>query len=544
MSFETLTNRDILDADTELGIWITTNPEENTLTIRDSGVGMTREELAENLGTIAHSGARAFLKVAQEMAAKDNTAPISEIIGQFGVGFCAAFMVAESIRVTSRSFRANSEAATWFSHGEDTFTLEPAEIAERGTVITVKLKEDASEFTQESKLSEVIKKHSDFIPYPIYLGEEKKQVNQRTALWRQSPREVKPEEYEDFYRQFTLDFEPPLSHGHMVVDAPVQLYALLFIPTSPEKSVFSLRKEEGLKLYARKVLIQEYSRDLLPEYFRFVQGVVDSEDLQLNVSRESIQSSRVMAQIRRALVGKVLEMLRKLASEPAKQGDAETEAAPNRYAAFWKTYGRFIKEGIAMAGGPSGERDALETLPALLRYHTLNRPGEWVALDDYIQALKPEQKKIYYILGDDERAIARSPHLDLFRHGGVDVLLMTDPLDPVHADDHDQIQGLRPWSTRRLKSLGAAEADGQPETEIKEEPLAETAVQGLVQRFKDTLGARVTDVRVTDRLIDSPAGWWIKKARSTRKCSACTRCCARIMTRLRRCWKSTRATPS
>ena len=485
LNFEMLTDRDVLDPEAELGIWITADEKERMLTIRDTGVGMTREEMEENLGTIAHSGARAFLKAAEE-----THAPVSEIIGQFGVGFYSAFMVAEWIRVTSRSYKKDAQAFTWYSNGEDSYRVEAADKTDRGTVITIKLTEDAAEFAQESRLREVIKKHSDFIPYPIYLGEDKQQVNQQTALWRQSPREVEAARYEEFYKQFTLDFEPPLTYSHMVVDAPVQLYALLYVPTTPEKTMFSARREDGLKLYARKVLIQEYSRDLLPEYLRFVQGVVDSEDLQLNVARESIQSSRVMAQIKRVLTGKVMDMLKKLAAD--KPDDQE-----KGYPKFWQNFSRFIKEGIAT------DHENLEALAPLLRYHTLNHPDKLVSLDDYIQGLQPDQKKIYYILGDDDHSVAHSPHLDVFRHSGVDVLLMTDPLDSfvlislTQYKDYDLVNAAA--EKPEAKETTPAEGETQPET------LPEDALNQLVQRFKDTLGDRVSDVRTTDRLIDSPA---------------------------------------
>lgn len=485
MNFEMLTNRDVVDPEAELGIWITVDSVEKTITIRDTGIGMTREELAENLGTIAHSGARAFLKAAQE-----SKAPLTEIIGQFGVGFYSAFMVAEWIKVSSRSFRPDAAAAEWYSTGEDTFTLNDSSQAERGTIITVKLKEDAAEFADENRLREIIKRHSDFIPFPIYLGESKNQVNQQTALWRQQPREVEEKKYEEFYRQFTLDFEPPITHAHMIVDAPVQLYALLFIPGSAERNIFSLRKEDGLKLYARKVLIQEYCRDLLPEYFRFVHGVVDSEDLQLNVSRESIQSSRIIAQLKRVLTSKVIEMLKKLAAE--KPDDAE-----KGYARFWKSFGRFIKEGIAT------DRESIDTLAPFLRYHSLNHPDRLVSLDEYIENLKPDQKKIYYILGDDDRSVIHSPHLDVFRHSGVDVLFMTDPLDSF------VLISLTKYKDYNLANAAAEKPDvanqEQPNQDNQGEPLPEEAQKTLVERFKSVLGERVSDVRITDRLIDSPA---------------------------------------
>ncbi len=482
MNFEMLTNREVLDPEAELGIWITADPEARTITMRDTGVGMTKEELEENLGTIAHSGARAFLKAAQE-----KQAPISEIIGQFGVGFYSAFMVADWIRVTSRSFKPDAQAHVWYSTGEETFTIEPAEKTGRGTEIVVQLKEDAAEFADEKRLREIVKKHSDFIPYSIYVGEDAQQVNQRTALWRQSPREVQDDQYEAFYRQFTLDFEPPLAHAHMVVDAPVQLYALLFVPGTPEKTIFSARKEDGLKLYARKVLIQEYSRDLLPEYFRFIQGIVDSEDLQLNVSRESIQSNRVIAQIRRALTGKVQDMLKKLAG------------SEDDYAKFWSSFGRFLKEGIAT------DPESLENLPGLLRFHTLQSPDKLVSLDQYIEQMKPDQKKIYYVLSDDERAAIHSPHLDVFRKHGVDVLLMADPMDAF------VMIALTSYKDHAMANVAVDKPDlpsseeQAEEPSAADEPLNEDMLSGLVQRFKDILGERVSDVRATDRLVDSPA---------------------------------------
>lgn len=481
LNFEMLTRRDVVDPEAELAIWITTNPEEKTITLRDTGIGMSRDELVENLGTIAHSGARAFLK-----AAEQSQGHVNDIIGQFGVGFYSAFMVAEWIRVTSRSYLPENQAMSWFSSGEDTYSLEPAEQTERGTVITLKLNEDAAEFADEMRLREIIKKHSDFIPYPIYLGEEKKQINQQTAVWRQQPREVDQEKHNQFYRQFTLDMEPPITYAHMVVDAPVQLYAMLYIPASPEKTMFTLRKEDGLKLYARKVLIQEYSRDLLPEYFRFVQGVVDSEDLQLNVSRESIQSNRVIGQIKRVITSKVIDTLKKLATDK-----------PDDYTKFWNNFSRFLKEGVAM------DRDSVDSLSPLLRFHTLNSPAEWKSLDDYVAALKPDQKKIYYLLGDDDRSAVHSPHLDVFRHSGVDVLLMTDPLDPF------MLMVLNKYKDYELANAATEKpevpAEENKESETQETPLAEDDLQALVNRFKFVLGERVSDVRTTDRLIDSPA---------------------------------------
>ena len=281
MRFEQLTNRDVLDPDAELVIRIRADPEKRTLTIIDTGIGMTREEMVENLGTIAHSGVRAFLE-----AAKEGAKNLSDVIGQFGVGFYSVFMAAEWVRVTSRSYRPEAEAAAWYATGADTYTLSPAEKTSRGTTIEIKLKEDAAEFAQEHNVRNIIRTHSDYVAFPIYLNNAAEQVNRQTAIWRSQPRELKEEQYTDFYKQYTLLPEPPMAHTHVATDAPVQVYAILYVPAHAERGLFSLRKEEGLRLYSRKVLIKDYTRDLLPDYLRFIQGVVDSEDLPLNVSRE------------------------------------------------------------------------------------------------------------------------------------------------------------------------------------------------------------------------------------------------------------------
>ncbi len=480
--FENLTNRNILDPDVELAIWITVDNDQKTLSIRDSGIGMTTEEITENLGTIAHSGARAFIQAAQ----KDNP-HLSDIIGQFGVGFYSAFIVAESIKVTSRSSRPEAEAVSWFSTGSDTFSVEPAEKNDRGTIVTLKLKDDALEFLQSFKLKEVIKKYSDYVAFPIYISEDKQQVNRQTALWRQQPRQVAEQEYTDFYRQLTLDPEPPLTHIHLSVDAPVQLYSILYIPASLDRTMFSLRKQDGLKLYARKVLIQEYCKDLLPEFLLFVQGVVDSEDLPLNISRESIHSNKIMVQLKKLITNKILDTLKSLAQEK-----------PEDYGKFWQTYNRFIKQGIAI------DAEYYDNLLPLLRFHTLTNPQQWVSLDDYQSQVKPDQKNIFYILGDDERSIIHSPHLEAFQHQGYDVLFLADPMD--------SFMLLRLTQYKELKFVNVASGDitlPEPEKEQKEEPaseqIAQPSLNELLERFKTVLGDRVADVRTTNRLVESPA---------------------------------------
>ncbi|HEX9922078.1 MAG TPA: molecular chaperone HtpG, partial [Anaerolineae bacterium] len=295
IQFEMLTNHDVLDPEAELVIQIEVDEAAKTLTISDTGTGMTRDELVSNLGTIARSGAAEFLS-----KLKESKQQVGNIIGQFGVGFYSVFMAAEEVEINTRSYHKEAEAVKWISSGSETYTIEPSDRASRGTSILVKLKEDAHEFATPFRIENIIKKHSDFVNFPIHLitenkdeeAEEKTQdrvINQQTALWRQSPSDIDDEKYKNFYQQLTLDFEEPLHHLHLAADAPVQVNALLYIPAKREGNVFSLRKEPGLKLYSRNVLIQEYNTDLLPNHFRFVQGVVDSEDIPLSVSRESVQ---------------------------------------------------------------------------------------------------------------------------------------------------------------------------------------------------------------------------------------------------------------
>jgi len=481
MSFEMLTNRNVLDPDSELSITITSDPTTGTLTISDTGIGMTSEELVEDLGTIAHSGARAFMT-----AAKEGAKNISEIIGQFGVGFYSAFMVAEWIRVISRSYLPEATAASWYCTGEDTFTIEPAQKPDRGTTVIIKLKEDAKEFAQESRLKEVIKKHSDFVSFPIYLGEKKEQSNQQTALWRQTPRKVEKKDYEDFYHQLTLDFSPPLTYIHLSVDAPVQMYAILYVPSKSERNLFSIRKDDGLKLYSCNILIQEYSKDVLPEYYRFIQGVVDTEDLPLNVSRETIQANRIMVNLKQLITSKITATLEKLAKDE-----------PKNFSKFWEEFGRYIKEGIAI------EQTEPETLYPLLRFHTTNIPEQWSSLDDYLERIKADQKEIYYILGDDERSVVYSPHLDIIKKHGLEVLLLTEPIDAFMVarlakyKDHNLVNVSSP--DLKLPTLAK-----EPETETAPS-LDPNEWVSLIQRFKSRLGEKVTDIRMTDRLSGSPA---------------------------------------
>jgi molecular chaperone HtpG len=484
MHFVSLTERDVLDPDTELKIQLSIDADEKTIIISDTGIGMTQDELVQNLGTIAQSGARAFLDAAKD---GDNQMALVDVIGQFGVGFYSVFMVAEWVRVTSRSYKPDAEAAFWYATGGDTFDVGLAEKEVRGTTIEIKLKSDSEEFAQEYRLREIIKKHSDYVPYPIFIGDSEEQSNSQTAIWRQSPREVEDDRYKDFYRQLTLDFEPPLEQIHYVVDAPIQMYALLYIPSKIDRNVFSLRKEDGLRLYVRKVLIQDYNSDLLPRHFRFVQGVVDTEDLPLNVSRETIQDNPLIAKLRKVLTSQVVSKLKVMASD-----DADT------YDKFWENYGVFIKEGIA------SEPLESETLAPLVRFHTTSQSEGWTSFSDYVQRIKDGQEKIYFILGEDDRSVTRSPHLDYFRENDYEVILFTDPMDSF------MLMGLRKFEDFELINVASADLELPKLNETREvepeiEKLSDADFELLVNRFKSELGERVTDVRATDRLRNSVA---------------------------------------
>ncbi len=477
LRFEMVTNQDVLDPKAELCIRLTVDKEARLLTIQDTGVGMTKEEVIENLGTIAQSGARKFLE-----ATKEKNADLMQVIGQFGVGFYSVFMVAEWVRVTSRSYKPRAKAVTWYATGEDNYEVSAAEMNERGTKVEIKLKEDAAEFADEYRLKNIIHKHSEYIGFPIYAGEDKQPVNKQTSIWRMSRQSVTEEQYKDFYKQLTLDFEEPLLHAHIVTDAPVQLYALLYVPGKSDRGIFSLRREDGLKLYSRNILIDEYNKDLLPEHLRFVQGVVDSEDLPLNVSRETIQSTALMARLKKVLTGQIMKELETLA-----KNDAE------KYQTFWKEFGVYLKQGVATSPAEA------ESIPPLLRFKTNLHPDTWSSLEDYIGRMKPDQKLIYFIVGEDPKSILRSPHLDYFQAQGTEVLLLTEPMDSF------MLMGLHMYKDFELKNVAQAEITEKPKEIEGQEQIAEADFGKLIERFKQVLGERVTDVRASNRLSQSVA---------------------------------------
>ncbi len=477
MQFELLTNRDIVDPEAELEINIDFDEDAQTLTISDTGVGMTRAELIENLGTIAHSGAMAFLEQLEEGKRPD------DIIGQFGVGFYSVFMVADEVRVTTRSYQPEAKAWTWISGGESAYTLAPADKESRGTTVEIQLNDDAKEFASTWRLKQIVKKHSNYVSFPINVQNEV--VNEQTALWRTPRNKIEEEDYEDFYRQLTLDTEPPLLRIHLVTDVPVFIRSILYVPRHLDESAFRLRAEQGPRLYSKKILIQDAATDLLPDYLGFVEGVVDSDDLPLNISRETVQSNRIMRQIERSLTNRVLSALEELAEE-----------RPEDYTLFWTEFGLFIKQGVASQ--PFGN----DSLLPLLRFYSSKSSDELISLEDYVERMVDDQPAIYYIIGGDRASIASSPHLDYFKEHDLEVLYLTDPLDGL------MMQSLREFEEQPLQNVDDPDLDLPDVEETEEEEETETIdaaeFGALIGRFKDVLGERVKDVRPSKLLRDSP----------------------------------------
>jgi len=504
MQFEMLQNRDVLDPEAELAITITSNEDAGTLTVSDTGIGMTHDELVNNIGTIARSGAKAFIEALKD---KPDGTPMQDVIGQFGVGFYSVFMVADKVRVVSRSYDPDGQAWAWESDGGDAYTVEETDKETRGTDIIVYLKEDAQEFAGTWKLRDIVKRHSDYVAFPIYVPtkeelegkededgnvQEPTPINSQQAIWRRPKSEIEDEDYTSFYRTMTMDFEEPAKRIHMKADIPLQFYALLYIPSTSERPMFSPRKEPGLKLYARKVLIQDYSKDLLPEYLlQFVQGVVDSEDIPLNVSRETVKADAVIAKLRSTLTNKVLSELGRMAAK-----------RPDEYLDIFAVHGRWLKQGITV------EPDDKEDLLPLLFFPSTRSEdeNEMYSLSDYVNNMAQGQEDIYYILGDDYGSAARSPHLDAFKQRGIEVLFFTDPIDPI------MVMGLDEFDGHAFKSADDADIDLSEIGEIQDddetesrEAVPEADFEDVIERFKSVLGERITGVRVGKNLISSPA---------------------------------------
>ena len=497
----------VRDADLPLEIRISVDKDAKILEIADTGLGMTEQELIDNLGTIAKSGSEQFLKDMDTDTNADGEAATDEqgdagklaatsIIGRFGIGFYSVFMAADAVTVISVPAQGGEGAHMWTSEGVGSFavrTLEGEEAApfRRGTVVRATLKEDAGEFLDIHRLQAVIRRHSNFLPFPIVLGEER--INTTPALWREPKFSITPEQYNEFYKYLTYDNTPPLEVIHLAVDAPVQFNALIFLPDSELDLFGEDRDDWGLDLYVRRVLIERGNSELIPRYLAFLKGVVDTEDLPLNISRETLQENLVLRKISQTIVKQVLGHLEKLA-----------QSDPDKYATFWKRHGKYFK----FAGSDYLNRDRVAPLLRFASAHTGAGEG-LTSLDDYLGRAKPGQKEIWHLTAPSAEAAGVNPHLERFRRKGLEVLYLLEPADEF------VLESLGSYKEHAFKSVEQADAKaledfpdlpdqaGEPAKSLSAEE--KTSFEQLVERMRSILDGRIKDIRVSDRLAGSPA---------------------------------------
>ncbi|WP_300497423.1 molecular chaperone HtpG [uncultured Methylophaga sp.] len=498
LRFEALSDDALYEEDGDLNIRVDFDKEARTITITDNGIGMTREEVINNIGTIARSGTKAFFGQLTGDQAKD-----SQLIGQFGVGFYSAFIVADKVTLkTRRAGTTKEHGVLWESAGEGEFNIETIEKATRGTEVTLHLREDEDEFLNGWRLRNVIRKYSDHINLPIIMQKEPvpdeegkidesiiedETVNKATALWTLSKNDITDEQYKEFYKQIAHDFQDPLSWSHNKVEGNTEYTSLLYIPSKAPFDLWDRDRMHGIKLYVKRVFIMEDSEQLMPRYLRFIRGVIDTNDLPLNVSREILQSSKVIDTIRAASVKKILSELNKMANNE-----------PEQYAEFWKEFGQVIKEG------PGEDFANKEALAKLLRFASTEtgNADQTVSLEDYVSRMKDKQDKIFYITAESYAAAKNSPHLEVFRKKGIEVLLLTDRVDEW------LVNSLTDFDGKHLQSVAKGDLDLgelEDEEEKKAHEEVEKNFEDLVERVKKTLDEKVKDVRITHRLTDSPA---------------------------------------
>lgn len=473
-----LSGSDLKDKEAPLEIQINTDETNHTLTISDAGIGMTKEELVENLGTIAHSGSKEFIK---HLTAKGDQKDLN-LIGQFGVGFYSAFMAADKVTIYTRSYHPEGESFIWESDGVGSYTITPGEDQVRGTKMVLQLKEDAYEFAKEETIKRVIKQYSSFVPYPILVNGEK--VNTVDALWTKNKSEISEEDYTEFYKFIANAFDEPLLRLHFSSDAPININTLLFVPKENMEQFGFGRTEPGVSLYCKKVLIQEKSPIVLPEWLRFLRGVIDSEELPLNISRETLQDSALVSKLNKVVTSRFLKFL-----------DGQASADPEKYKAFWDKFNFFLKEGAA------NDYTHQKELLKLLRFESsTTQPGELVSLADYVGRMKEEQTAIYYVNGPSREVIESGPYLEVFRNKGFEVIYTYAAID-------DYIFGVvREYEGKKLISADEADLNlDDNEQKRSEEALSEEEVAALTTWLKEVLGSKVTEVRESKRLVDSPA---------------------------------------
>lgn len=492
LRFEALTSAALYEDDFELKIRIEFDKDKRTLSLTDNGVGMSRQEVMDNIGTIASSGTRKFLEKLSGDQAKD-----ARMIGQFGVGFYSAFIVADKVSVeTRRAGLGNAEGVRWESSGEGEYTIETIERNVRGTTVTLHLRQDEDEFLDSWRLRSIIKKYSDHISLPIEmhkqddkgeLTDEYETINKASALWARPKSEIKDEEYREFYKHVAHDFDEPLTWLHNHVEGTQSYTTLFYLPKRAPFDLFDRDSRHGIKLYVKRVFIMDDAEQLMPNYLRFVRGVVDSDDLPLNVSREILQRNKQIDTIRGASVKRILDMLAKMAKDE-----------PDNYATIWKEFGRVLKEG---PGEDFANKDKIGKLLRFASTHT-NSSEQNVALDDYIARMKPEQDKIYYITGESFNAVKNSPHLELFKKKGIEVLLLSDRVDEWMMSFFNEYEG------KSLVSVAKGEVDLGKLEDKEEQKKAEAASKDykeLLKEMQEILGGKVKEVRVSHRLTDSPS---------------------------------------
>jgi len=471
--FRKLVDKNILDLNTELVIKIELDSKKQIFSIEDTGIGMNKDDLMNNIGTIARSGTIEFLKKMKE----EQESFDENLIGRFGVGFYSVFMIAEEIIIETRHADIDSKGYRWKSSGEGTFTIEEINKKDRGTKIYFKLKDSAKEFCEEYRVKETINKYSNFADFPIFLKKEK--VNKVSALWHKKANEITESELNEFYKFITNDFNPPLGHLHLSIEGTVNFKALIFIPQTAPLDLLRTQNEKSLHLYSNKILIQNDCRQLLPEYLRFTKGVVDTIDVPLNVSREVTQSSPAMAKIRNSLTTKILALLQNWA-----------ESKQEQYYKFYKNFGPLLKTGI------NADFINRDKIIELLRFESsLRQKDELVSLKDYASRMKADQKEIYYLSGEHREVLEKNPNLEYFRKNEIEVLLLTEPVDTF------VVPTINEYEKKPLKSIDKADIDLPLESKL-EEP-ADNLSKSLISLFKTVLKEKVGDVVASKRLVES-----------------------------------------
>ena len=493
LRFEALADGALYEDDSELKIRVAFDKEARTVSISDNGIGMSRDEVIANIGTIAKSGTKEFFNALTGDQAKD-----ANLIGQFGVGFYSSFIIADKVTLITRRAGA-TDAVRWQSSGEGDYTLEAAEKAARGTEIILHLRDGEDEFLSDWKLKTIIRKYSDHITLPIVMKksewkegaevatDDDETVNRASALWARNKNDISEDEYKEFYKHVSHDFEAPLAWSHSRVEGNQEYISLLYIPTKAPFDLYDRERRHGIKLYVKRVFIMEDAEKLMPQYLRFVRGVIDSADLPLNVSREILQSSRDVDAIKAGSTKKILSLLEDLAENKTED-----------YATFYKEFGRVLKEGV---GEDFANKDKIASLLRFASTHA-DTDAQVVSLKDYIARMQPEQEVIYYITADSFAAAQHSPHLEIFRKKGIEVLLMSDRVDEWLLGSLTDFEGKKLQSIAKGDlDLGKLESDTEKEIHKK----IEDEAKSLLERIKKTLGDQVKDVRVTHRLTDSPA---------------------------------------